>query len=246
MENKKSKKGLIVLGIILALLVGFVGGYFVTDKFVKNNGEEGNDVNNALEGSLVDNNLSNSVNTEVDENDKNTYDFERSVKVGGETYTLGFKEIEREENIEGENVKEKYLEVYMFDRRVKTMKGLSSSEDVIVDSKITAVDFCDNYILLAVEGTRKIQDFDPVEFATFCILTTNGEHIETLEWSNATSVTVIETGESLKYKIEKDRLEITEINGTEATIFEYRVYNNCVTAKIAKFYESNEVSLAGK
>lgn len=92
-------------------------------------------------------------------------------------------------------------------------------------------------------------EYDPTNAETFCIVNTDGEHIKTFEWNDATQVTDTETNEKLTYKINNDNLILYEVmpgaNDTyDAIEMKYIVTRDFIEGKIVQFHKN--VRLAGK
>ncbi|MCI8345066.1 MAG: hypothetical protein HFJ42_03725 [Clostridia bacterium] len=186
-------------------------------------------------------------------NEEVKYDGSKEIIIQGKTYTVSYLS-EKFEHIDNNELKQTEVKLYLNDKKIKTLNlGYIIDVEHTYGNKGYEVElhhFCEEYILIEVKQRINDGEYEPTNAETFCIVNTNGEHIETFEWNDATQITDTETNEKLTYKINNDSLILYEdwpgdqIGTYYATEIRYTVIRDYIKGKIIKIHKN--VILAGK
>lgn len=246
-EKKLNVLGLIVI-MLVTLVVGIVIGYFVID-YIKN-GEEVTEVGKVeevkqekLEETKTENTQS-TLKTEIPE-----YDGSKSITINGKTYTISYLS-EKYPHFEDSELKQTEVKLYLNDEKVKTL-NLGNLIDINheygnKDYEVELYDFCEDYILIAIKTKYNNGVIQIINYVDFCIINTDGEHIDTLEWKDTTQIMKVDTKEILTYEINKDNIILYQRVNDGAEKIKYTVIRDILKEELLERYDESEVSLAGK
>lgn len=246
-EKKLNLLGLIAI-MLVTLVVGIVIGYFVID-YIKN-GEEVTEVGKVqevkqekLEETKIENTQS-TLKTEIPE-----YDGSKSITIKGKTYTISYLS-EKYTSFSNSEVKQTEVKLYLNDEKVKTL-NLGNLLDVnheygSKDYGVELYNFCEDYILIAIKTKYNNGESEPVNHLKCCVINVDGEHIDTLEWNDATQIHDVKTQKQLTYEINNDNIILYELSSNGANKMKYSAIRDIMKKELLKVYNENEVSLAGK
>lgn len=253
MQNKKFNVLSLIVIIFITLVVGIFIGYFVSKSL--ENSKEVSNIEQIGEQKLEEikkeepkiENTQNTQTTSIMETPK--YDGSKSITIDGKIYKISYFS-EKFEYIENKELKQTEVKLYLNDKKVKTL-NLGYLIDVNhefgdKDYGVELYTFCNEYILIVIKNKHNDGEYEPVNNVKFCIINTNGEHIDTLEWNDATQISDVKTGQRLTYEINDDSIILYEVGYSGAMKMKYTVIRDFIKKEILKSYNQNEVSLAGK
>lgn len=238
----------LILIIIVTLIIGGIAGYVLNSSI--NNEQKVEETAQNLEETQIDGVIENTQNFS-DKVETVEYDGSKNITIDGKTYTVSYASEKFENNVYEQNVYEQTeVKLYLNDKKVKTLNlGLLIDVNHEFGSKDYGVElytFCEEYILIVVKNKFNNGEPEPVNHVRFCIINTNGEHIDTLEWDDATRIHVIKTGEELTYEINNDSLILYEMTGSSVLKREYTVKRDYMNEKLLEIYDYDELTFAGK
>ena len=269
MKNGSIKIGVFILIIIVVLLLGFGIGYLVFSGAISNKIEKEdstieqfenkeitpakvNDTKNEvkIEPNIVNNNVN------VEPTILPQYDGEQVININSKDYKVSYISKKYTRNDEG-HTNYVYREVTLFlnDKKVANL-NIEDTEDVNNtygenQYKVELYNICKDYILILVKSQRDDGEYRAVRYANFCIINTDGMHIDSFKWNDETQV-ITKEGKYLEYEIENDGLVlyttftewVNNISKSKAVKVKYSVIRDYIDEKYTETIE--DVILAGK
>ena len=181
--------------------------------------------------------------------EKVQYDGSQNITVNGKSYTVSYssEQYDIEASLQTKNTE---VKLYLNDKKVSDIDlgwiYNINHEYGQKDYSVELRNFCNDYILVILKGKKYDGQTDAVNRARFCIISTNGQHIGTFSWDDATHISLKATGERLTYEVNEDALVITKISGNGASTVQYTVVRDIIREKYLKHYSEKDVNLAGK
>jgi len=219
MEKTKNSRITLVFVIILVLLLGIGIGYYITTNIYK--------------GQIIKE--TSNVETPIKQT-QIKYDGSQNIKINNTNYKISYLSDIFDEETE--------IKLYLNDKKIKTLNmGWIENIDHIYgekDYKVELHEFCKDYILIVVKAQKADGEFQAVNYVQFCIINTEGEHIGTLKWDDATEIYIKETFEQLKYEINKDYLIIED-----SATWKYFVTRDYMDRDLIKVYREDDLIFAG-
>lgn len=262
MKNGKINMLVLILIIVIVLVLGIGVGYCVGANIEKNKIEtiEGENTEKLGEISIdspknEQGEINSSVNVENTTNVVNEeikYDGEKKITIDGKVYTVSYVNTLEQKN---EYYKELKVTLYLNNNKICTVGPLPGDDNILLgtDEELTLKTIQSNDTLLIVAIVNSIRDNginEPVEYTNLCIFDLKGDLLGDYRRNNATQIYERNTGNSLTYSIEDNKIIWYETCNVDDKywVAKYEItYNGYDTSKfLVKLYTEEEVSLAGK
>lgn len=250
MKEGKINVLILILLLVVILIIGIGIGYVISQN-VGQIEEKGYRVEGKefYENEKINENKEKNENEQVE---KMKYDGSKNITIEGKTYTVSYLS-EKFKNVNNNELEQTEVKLYLNDKKIKTL-NLGYLIDVghtfgNKDYEVELHQFCEKYILIEVKQKHDDGEYETVNRRTFCIVNTNGEHIQTFKWDDATQIFDIQTNEQFTYKIDNNGLILyktidAENDTNEAIEIKYTVIRDFIKDEIVQFHKN--IGLAGK
>lgn len=173
------------------------------------------------------------------------YDGSKTINISGKTYTISYLTNVFQDD---DNYEQTEIKLFLNDEKVKSLKLYNTVKDRQQGSyEVELYNFDKEYILIAIKTRIDDKEYDGTNAAKFCIININGEHIDTLEWSDATKISSVKNGKQLTYEINNDGIILYESTYNGAMKMKYTVIRDILKEELLELYKENEdVYLSGK
>ena len=249
----------LILLLIGILIVGLILGYIVGT----NNGNSQENSKVQEERSTIDY-LSDILNTDeaqgqqavennaVTTNEQVKYDGSKSITIKEKTYNISYisEKYEADKNYYNGHTE---LKLYSNNKKVATV-NLGCIEDIkheygTYGYDVSLYNICENYIAIQIKTNLNDGESEVYKYAYICVINTEGQLIDTFQWSNEQYVSDKETGKELTYKIENDGITMYDVYYNEyektskAIELKYSVVRDYITKTTGTTYN---VLVSGK